>query len=523
MIKKILFSLSLLFCFNSFDLYSDNNKDTIIEKKKTTTEKIFEIAQLTTSFMFLIIITYMQHRMKTISFNIINNVETKFSDVAGIDEAIASVKRLVSNIKDPAASKELGAKLPKGILLHGPPGTGKTLLARALAGEANCSFIAISSTELFSKWIGQSEANIRALFSTARWEAWWTGKPCIIFIDEFDSLARNRNYSRSFEANIFNQLLTEMDGFTSKSDNIIVIAATNKLDHLDPAVLRPGRFDEQIYVGTPDVQGRANILKIHIKNIKHSGMDEENIMKMAFATPGFSGAQLANLVNRAAIIATKKGLKAVTIEEFQDARDQIIVGERNETKFISEKERIVIAYHEAGHALMLLLAPEMNLELHQVTICPRGNALGLTTYLPRYESLITSKEDMLHQVMLCLGGRAAEELVFGLISTGASGDFNEATNIVKSMISDYGMTEEFGMVARKKDRGSEKVNDLIKKIIDEMYLKVMNLLRLNRDKLDLLVQALLKKDTLNAEEVYELLGITPPSKNQQDFVLAQAA
>lgn len=503
MYKKLILSLSLLFCLSSVEIHS------FYRPKSNKDELVGALIQVATVVAVMAVQIKMMNYMTTKSFSIVKNITTRFADVAGIPEAIASVKRLVAHIKNPKQYKEIGAKPPKGILFHGPPGTGKTLLARALAGESGCSFIAISSTDLFDKWIGSSENNLQSLFSAARWQAWWTGKPCIIFIDEFDSLAASRDSAGGFQANIINKFLTEMDGFLSKGDDIIVVAATNRLESLDSAVLRPGRFDEQIYVGTPDVTGRADILKIHMRKIKHAGMDEKNVKKIAFATPGFTGAEIANLVNRAAVIASKKGLKEVTIAEFQDARNQMIVGDRNETKVMTEKEKRVIAYHESGHAMMLLLEPEMNLELHQITICPRGNALGLTTYLPRWEESITSKEAMLHQIRLALGGRAAEELVFGLISTGASSDFKSANAIARRMICDYGMTDEFGMVIYK-DRDSEEINRLVKKIIDQEYVQVSKLLEDNIDKLNALSQALLNKDTLDAEEVYELLQIAPP-------------
>jgi cell division protease FtsH len=442
----------------------------------------------------------------------VTNIQTRFTDVAGLPEAIKSLKRLGDMIQNPAKYKAMGAKLPKGILLYGPPGTGKTLLAQAVAGELDCSLIVINTPEILNMFLGESEAIIKAIFDSARCEARDTEKHCIIFFDEIDSLAGKRSNNARAMNSILEALLVQMDGF-SKS-NIIVIGTTNRVKDLDDAILRPGRFDEKIYVGEPDEQGRADILDIYMKRIQHT-VTQENMRRIILQTGGFSGAELANLVNRAATIALEKGLTLVTITELQDAYDQIVLGVRNESVIISEKNKRITAYHESGHALMLLLFPEMNKEFNQITICPRGNALGYVDYIRKDQHAHVTKEDILHYIMFCLGGRAAEELIFGAVSTGASQDFKQATEVALDMICKYGMTEEFGMVARKEDSDSKEVNDLIKKILDELYLKVKNLLRANRDKMDLLVEALLKKDTLNAEEVYELLGITPPSKNQQ--------
>lgn len=441
-----------------------------------------------------------------------SQIKTTFDSVAGMENAKEELKDIVDHLKHPEQFGRLGARVSKGVLLVGPPGNGKTLLARAVAGEANCPFFSISGSEFVQKYVGVGAARIRDLFAQAR-----KHKPCIIFIDEIDAVGMKRSNTEgggSEYNQTLNQLLTEMDGFDSKEEPIVVIAATNRADILDAALLRPGRFDRQVQVPNPRVADRLKILQLHAQKFKlDASVDLERIAR---GTPEFSGAQLANLINEAALIATKHPEKeAIFMEDFEEARDKIIAGKKWKDQSKNKEDLMVTAYHEAGHALMHVLQPDYAMPLHKVTILARGNALGLTWGLPESDKLKQTKEEMLAHIKVCMGGRAAEELVFGKQSTGAHGDFEQATREAQKMVRYYGMSEELGPVIYDKgsfdysQKTAEMIDQEVKRISQQCLADVVKTLTENRDKLDLLATTLLEKELLEADEVYALLGITP--------------
>ncbi|MCL4380015.1 ATP-dependent zinc metalloprotease FtsH [Candidatus Dependentiae bacterium] len=440
-------------------------------------------------------------------------IKETFASVAGAQEAKEELYDIIDYLRDPEKYKRLGAKMVKGILLIGEPGNGKTLLARAVAGEANCPFFSISGSDFIEVFVGVGAARVRDLFSQARKNA-----PCIVFIDEIDAVGRHRGSGQGGghdeREQTLNQLLTEMDGFEVAQDPIIVIAATNRPDVLDKALLRPGRFDRQVHVPYPDLTSRQEILRVHVANIK---LDPSvDLAKLAQGTPGFSGADLANLVNEAALHASKKNGHLVAIEDFEEARDKIMLGRESRTIRQTMEDLKVTAYHESGHALIPLLLPDLTDPLHKLTIVPRGKALGVTHTLPEREKYSSSREEMIAMIMKSLGGRIAEEIVFGTLRTGAFSDFKSASAIARRMVCDYGMSE-LGPIIYSQDyhdyNYSEKtagfVEELSKNIIDEAYAQAKQLLIDNRTKLDLLALTLLDKQTMYASEVYELLGLPP--------------
>jgi cell division protease FtsH len=441
-------------------------------------------------------------------------ISVKFPDVAGADEAKEELQDVVDYLKNPEKYKRLGAKIPRGVLLVGAPGNGKTLLARAVAGEANCPFFSISGSDFIEVFVGVGAARVRDLFEQARKHA-----PCIIFIDEIDAVGRQRGSGlgggHDEREQTLNQMLSEMDGFQTGGNPVIVVAATNRPDVLDQALLRPGRFDRRIEVPYPDLKSREKILQVHVKGVKvDTAVD---LQKIARGTPGFSGADLANLINEAAIIASKKNRDTVTVDDFEEARDKILLGKEIKSIMLTDEDRKVTAYHEAGHALVRLMLPEDSDPLHKVTIIPRGRALGVTHAMPEREKYTRTKDEMLANIMSALGGRAAEELVFNKATTGAYSDFKAATNIVRDMVCNYGMGADLGQVVYAQGQGdymysqktAERIDNEVQKIMDDCYAKTMKLLSENRDKLDLLSNTLLEKETLFADEIYELLGITP--------------
>ncbi|MBP7854787.1 ATP-dependent zinc metalloprotease FtsH, partial [Candidatus Babeliales bacterium] len=400
-------------------------------------------------------------------------------------------------------------------LLVGEPGTGKTLLARAVAGEANCPFFSVSGSDFIEVFVGVGASRVRDLFAEAKKKA-----PCIIFIDEIDAIGRQRGNSMSGgneeREQTLNQLLTEMDGFETSKEPVIVLAATNRPDVLDKALVRPGRFDREIVVPIPDLVSREEILRVHLKKVKVS--PDLEVQKIARGTPGFTGADLANLVNEATIIASKLNLTEVTMQEFEQARDKIMLGKESKTMILTEHDRKVTAYHEGGHALVRLLMPEKTDPLHKVTIIPRGKALGVTHSLPERDKYNRTKEEMLANIASAMAGQAAEELVFSELSTGAYSDFKTATEIARGMVCYYGMSETLGKrvyldsCAAKggySEKTFEMIDSEITKILNDQYDLAKQLLRDNRDKLDKLALALLDKETMYAAEIYELLGITP--------------
>jgi cell division protease FtsH len=448
-----------------------------------------------------------------------SSIKENFNSVAGAAEAKEELQDVVDFLKNPQKYKRLGAKITRGVLLVGEPGNGKTLLARAVAGEATCPFYSVSGSDFIEVFVGIGAARVRDLFAQARKNA-----PCIVFIDEIDAVGRHRGNGlgggNDEREQTLNQLLTEMDGFETNDQPVIVLAATNRVDVLDKALLRPGRFDRRVDVPYPDLTSREQILKLHAANVKMD--DTIDLSKVARGTPGFSGADLANLINEAAIIASKKNTKAITIDDLEEARDKILLGKESKTMILTDEDRKITAYHEAGHALVRLLMPESTDPLHKVTIIPRGKALGVTHYLPEREKYTTTKQEMISTIMSALGGRAAEELVFNQLTTGAYSDFQAATKVVRNMVCYYGMSDELGPIIYGQgqqdyvysQKTAEIIDQEVKKIANTCYKDTYELLKGNRDKLDTLALALLEKETMYAGEIYELLGIEPRAEHR---------
>jgi len=444
--------------------------------------------------------------------------EVTFNDVAGCDEAKEELKEVIEFLKNPQKFQKLGAKIPKGVLLVGPPGTGKTLLAKAVAGEAGVPFLSISGSDFVELFVGVGAARVRDLFEQAR-----KNSPCIIFIDEIDAVGRLRGAGlgggHDEREQTLNQILVEMDGFDTR-EGIIVMAATNRPDILDPALLRPGRFDRRIVIPIPDVKGREEILKIHAKNKPLA--EDVNLSIIAKGTPGFSGADLANLVNEAALLAARKGRDKITMEDFEEAKDKILMGVARKSMVLSEKERRQIAYHEAGHAILSLLLPNAD-PIHKVTIIPRGQALGVTQQLPKDDRYIYSKEYLIDQITVLMGGRVAEKLIFNTLSTGAANDIDTATHIARKMVGEWGMSKRLGPVAFGKqeeeiflgrelglkrgisEKTSEIIDEEVKSIVEKAEKRAEEILKENIETLHNLAKALLEKEVLDAEEVKRIV------------------
>ena len=444
-----------------------------------------------------------------------------FGDVAGIDEAKEELEEIVDYLKDPMRFQRLGGKIPKGALLVGPPGTGKTLLARAIAGEANVPFFTISGSDFVEMFVGVGASRVRDMFEQAKKNA-----PCIIFIDEIDAVGRSRGAGlgggNDEREQTLNQLLVEMDGFES-NEGIILIAATNRPDVLDPALLRPGRFDRQVVVPNPDLVGREKILGVHIKKVP-LGPDVK-IRDIARGTPGFSGADLANLVNEAALLAARRSKRIVTNKEFEDAKDKIMMGAERRSTVMTEKEKTLTAYHEAGHAIVALNMPSTD-PVHKATIIPRGRALGMVMQLPERDKFSMSKEEMTSRLAILMGGRVAEEIKFGKdhVTSGASSDIEQATKMAKAMVTQWGLTDELGPVAYAEDQGevflgqqiarsgaispdtAKKIEDLIRGLIDDAYQKAHEILGdTHNDDWIKLSEGLLEYETLTGAEIKALL------------------
>ena len=443
-----------------------------------------------------------------------SQIKVNFNSVAGANEAKEELQDVVDFLKNPEKYKKLGGKLTRGVLLVGEPGNGKTLLAKAVAGEANCPFFSVSGADFIEVFVGIGAARVRDLFAQAR-----KHEPCIVFIDEIDAIGRQRSGSGmgggyDEREQTLNQLLTEMDGFETDASAVVVIAATNRPDVLDKALVRPGRFDTRVEVSYPALDDRFEILKIHARAIL---IDPTlDLFKVARGTPGFTGADLANIVNQATIIAAKYNQSFVTIENFEEARDKIMLGKARKHHILSPHELKVTAFHEAGHALIRLLLPKSSDPLHKVTIIPRGRALGVTHWLPERDKYVVTRQELVSSIMSALAGQAAEELVFNEVSTGASSDFKAASDIAYKMVSTYGMSKKLGHVVYqhpyKGDYGfseqtAEKIDDEVRALIEECYKETTNMLIAEREKLDKLSYALLEKETLQAGEIYELLGI----------------
>jgi len=448
-----------------------------------------------------------------------STINVKFDDVAGVMEAKEELKDVVDYLKSPEKYKRLGAKIPRGVLLVGSPGNGKTMLARAVAGEANCPFFSVSGSDFIEVFVGVGAARVRDLFLQARKNA-----PCIIFIDEIDAVGRQRGSGlgggNDEREQTLNQMLAEMDGFQTTGGSVIVLAATNRPDVLDSALLRPGRFDRRVDVPYPDLKSREQILTVHAKAVKMSG--EVDLQKIARGTPGFSGADLANLINEAAIIASKENKETVGIADLEEARDKVLLGKEVKSIVLTDEDRRVTSFHESGHTLIRLLLPEDSDPLHKVTIIPRGRALGVTHAMPEREKYTTTKEEMVANIMSALGGRAAEELIFNKATTGAYSDFKAASSIARDMVCNHGMGSDLGQVIYAQGQGdfvysqktAERIDAEVQRIMDQCYENTMKLLKDNRDKLDLLAETLLDKETMYAEEIYELLGIEPRAQHR---------
>jgi cell division protease FtsH len=450
--------------------------------------------------------------------HVLDRPKTTFADAAGVEEAKAELQEIIEFLKDPKKFKRLGGKIPKGVLLLGPPGTGKTLLARCVAGEAGVPFLSMSGSDFVEMFVGVGASRVRDLFETAK-----KNSPCLIFIDEIDAVGRQRGAGlgggHDEREQTLNQMLVEMDGFEENS-GVILIAATNRPDVLDPALLRAGRFDRHVVVDIPDIKGREGILKVHIKNIP-VGPDVD-LNTIARGTPGFVGADLANLVNEAALMAARFGQETVTMLDFEEAKDKVMMGAERKSMVLSEKEKKTTAYHEAGHAICNIYCPEAD-PLHKVTIIPRGGALGVTYSLPGEDKHSYSKTYLLDRICVMMGGRVAEEMIFNSQTTGAASDIKQATDIVRKLVCDYGMTEELGPlsygekneqiflgreISRHRDfsdKTAEMIDALMQRIIMEQLDRSKKILTDHRTQLDLLANALIEHELLDREEVNKVL------------------
>ena len=451
------------------------------------------------------------------------NNSVTFADVAGCDEAKEEVKELVDFLRDPQKFQKLGGRIPRGVLMVGPPGTGKTLLAKAIAGEAKVPFFSISGSDFVEMFVGVGAARVRDMFEQAKKSA-----PCIIFVDEIDAVGRHRGAGlgggNDEREQTLNQMLVEMDGFETNL-GVIVMAATNRPDILDPALLRPGRFDRQVYVTLPDIRGREQILNVHMRKVPIGTDVRADII--ARGTPGFSGADLANLVNESALFAARRNGRVVEMIDFEKAKDKIMMGAERKSMVMDEEERRNTAYHEAGHALISKLLPKLD-PVHKVTIIPRGGALGVTVSLPEKDRYSTDKILMLSRISMLFGGRIAEEVFMQQMTTGASNDFERATAIARDMVTRYGMTDALGPMVYAENEGEvflgrsvtkttsmseetmRKVDAEVRRIIDEQYRIARDLIELHQDKMHAMAKALLEFETINAEQVEDIMQGKPP-------------
>ena len=456
-----------------------------------------------------------------------DQITTTFADVAGVDEAKEDVQELVEFLRDPSRFQKLGGRIPRGVLMVGQPGTGKTLLAKAIAGEAKVPFFSISGSDFVEMFVGVGASRVRDMFDQAKKQS-----PCIIFIDEIDAVGRHRGAGlgggHDEREQTLNQLLVEMDGFGG-NDGVIVIAATNRPDVLDPALLRPGRFDRQVTVGLPDIRGREQILKVHMRKVPLAENVEAS--KIARGTPGFSGADLANLVNEAALFAARAGVRTVGMQQFELAKDKIMMGAERRSMVMSEKEKLNTAYHEAGHAIVGRLSPEHD-PVYKVSIIPRGRALGVTMFLPEEDRYSHSRRHIVSQITSLFGGRVAEEMTLGKegITTGASNDIQRATEIARNMVTKWGLSDALGPLMY--DEGGEEVflgrtaaqpakamsdetalaiDKEVRAIIDECYEKARNLLEEHRSKMDMMAEALMQYETIDSEQIDSIMEGRKPN------------
>ena len=455
-----------------------------------------------------------------------DQIKTTFDDVAGVEEAKEDVRELVDFLRDPGKFQRLGGHIPRGVLMAGSPGTGKTLLAKAIAGEAKVPFFSISGSDFVEMFVGVGASRVRDMFDQAKKNA-----PCIIFIDEIDAVGRHRGVGmgggNDEREQTLNQLLVEMDGFEG-SEGIIVIAATNRPDVLDPALLRPGRFDRQVHVGLPDIRGREKILKVHMRKVPLG--DDVKPELIARGTPGFSGADLANLVNEAALFAARANKRTVSMEQFEKAKDKIMMGAERKSMVMSEKERLNTAYHEAGHAIVGRLMPEHD-PVYKVSIIPRGRALGVTMFLPEEDRYSHSRQSIMSNICSLYGGRIAEEMTLGKegVTTGASNDIQRATSFARNMVAKWGLTDELGPLLYDEEESDpfnrgygqgakplaeetqRRIDAETRKIIDECYAQAEQILVDNRDILETMCQALMKYETIDSKQIDELMNREPVS------------
>jgi cell division protease FtsH len=458
-----------------------------------------------------------------------NNNTITFADVAGCDEAKEEVKEVVDFLKDPQKFQKLGGRIPRGLLLVGPPGTGKTLLAKGIAGEAKVPFFSISGSDFVEMFVGVGAARVRDMFENAKKNA-----PCIIFIDEIDAVGRQRGAGlgggNDEREQTLNQMLVEMDGFETNL-GVIVVAATNRPDILDAALLRPGRFDRQVYVTLPDIRGREQILNVHMRKVP-IGQDVSASV-IARGTPGMSGADLANLCNEAALMAARRNARVVEMQDFEKAKDKILMGPERKSMVMPEEERRNTAYHESGHALIGKLLPKCD-PVHKVTIIPRGRALGVTMSLPEKDRYSYDREYMLNQISMLFGGRIAEEVFMNQMTTGASNDFERATQIARDMVMRYGMTEALGPMVYAENEGEvflgrsvtktthmseqtmQKVDDEVRRIIDTQYHLARQLIEEHADKMHAMAKALLEWETIETEQIDDIMAGRPP-RPPKDF------
>ena len=545
--KKIEVSVNVEFQKEELSELLSNNGLTYTPKFESNTMSAVLITLLPILLILLILYFFFRQQMKMAGRGAMSfgkskakmlNMDTKkvtFKDVAGVNEAKEEVSELVEYLKDPKKFQRLGGQIPKGVLMVGAPGTGKTLLARAIAGEADVPFFSISGSDFVEMFVGVGASRVRDMFEQGKKHA-----PCLIFIDEIDAVGRHRGHGlgggHDEREQTLNALLVEMDGFETQ-EGVIIIAATNRPDVLDPALLRPGRFDREVTVGLPDVRGGHAILKVHAKKVKMSeGVDLEIIAR---GTPGYSGAELANVINEAALMAASKGLKAITLLELEEARDKVRWGKERRSLALSEKEKENTAYHEAGHAILNELLDHTD-PLHKVTIIPRGPALGVTMYLPEEDKYTQRKFEMLDHLVVAMGGRVAEEIVFGDVTNGAGGDIKMATDIARKMVCQWGMSDDLGMVeygdhqehkflARDmtatrsySEDTAQKIDSEVKRLIDTAYNKAREMLLSHREELDLIAHALLEYETLDASHIKDLMddgemSDPPASPNPPEF------
>ena len=461
-----------------------------------------------------------------------DQIKTTFADVAGVDEAKEDVHELVEFLRDPGKFQRLGGRIPRGILMVGPPGTGKTLLAKAIAGEAKVPFFSISGSDFVEMFVGVGASRVRDMFDQAKKQA-----PCIIFIDEIDAVGRHRGAGlgggHDEREQTLNQLLVEMDGF-EPNDGIIVIAATNRPDVLDPALLRPGRFDRQVVVALPDIRGREQILKVHMRKVPVADDVQPSII--ARGTPGFSGADLANLVNESALFAARSGKRTVSMREFEQAKDKIMMGAERKSMVMSDRERLNTAYHEAGHAIVGRLVPDHD-PVYKVTIIPRGRALGVTMFLPEEDRHSLSRQAILSRICSAFGGRIAEEMILGPdgVTTGASNDIEQATRLARNIVTRWGLSDRLGPLKYDEDdaevflgmsagtrpkaissRTAQLIDEEVRRIIDECYARARQILEDNKDKLEIMAQALVEFETIGVEQIDDIMAGARPRAPKQD-------